>query len=428
MDSIPYDQMVLIGLLLLLSGHFSAAETAITSVNRIRLRHREKDDVKALQSLSLAEHFEQSISAIRIGNNIVNIVIVALVLNFAVDMFGSSTSTFLASTCIVTVLILLFGEMLPKSLVKPYAEKYLLRMSVPLKLMMKLFYPLTWLFVQIKAGINHLLGNKQEEPSVTEEDVKALIQLGEEEGTFHTDEKELVNSVLEFNNIVVNDILTPRPYVVAVSVNASLEEIKDTFIQKQYSRLPIYDGSIDNIIGTIFHRDFFAKYVHDPQFNIREIIREPYFVVGSMKAGHLLKELQKNKVHLAIVLDEYGGTAGIISIEDILEEIVGDIWDEYDENETLVETINHNKLRLDGRISIEELCELLNIREPETAANTLSGWISENLGYLPQKGEIFEYQDYKFIVEEVRNRRIQKVVAELKQVVIKKGTEAIQTA
>lgn len=428
MDSIPYDQMVLIGLLLLLSGHFSAAETAITSVNRIRWRHREKDDVKAQRSLSLAEHFEQSISTIRIGNNIVNIVIVALVLKFAVDMYGNSAGTFLVATCMVTAMILLFGEWLPKSLVRPYAERYLVLISMPLKLVMKLFYPLTWLFAKIKAGIYRLLGNKPEGPSVTEEDVKALIQLGEEEGTFHRDEKELVHSVLEFNDIVVNDILTPRPYVVAVSIDASNEEIKNTFIQKQYSRLPVYEGSIDNIVGTIFHRDFFAKYVHDPHFNIHQIIRKPYFVVGSMKAAHLLKELQKNKVHLAIVLDEYGGTAGIISIEDILEEIVGDIWDEYDENEILVESINHYKFRLDGRISIEELCELLNIREPETSANTLGGWISEKLGYLPQKGEVFEYQDYKFIVEEVRNRRIHKVVAELKQVVMNKGTEAIQTA
>lgn len=429
MDSIPYDQIVLFGLLLLLSGYFSASETAITSVNRIRLRHQSEDsNNKAIRSLHLAEKFDQSISTILIGNNIVNIVIAALATKFATDIYGSTGSTVAISTIIVIVLILVFGEILPKTLVKPYAQKYILVMSLPLTIMMKLFYPLTWLFGQLKAGINQLLGSKQGEPTVTEEDLKALVQIGEEEGTFHSQEKELVHSALEFNSIIVNDILTPRPYVVAVPLTASNEEIKNTFIEKQFSRLPIYDGSIDNVIGTISNRDFFAKYVSDPQFNIHDIIRKPHFVVGSMKIAKLLKELQQQKIHLAIVLDEYGGTAGIISIEDIVEELVGEIWDEFDQNDILIERITDFKIRLDGRVSIEEMCELLNISEPETSANTLSGWILEILGHLPQKGEVLEYLNHTFLVEEVRSRRIQTVVVETQPIVWQSEDEAVHIA
>jgi putative hemolysin len=218
-----------------------------------------------------------------------------------------------------------------------------------------------------------LTGSKPEERTVTEEDLKAMVQIGEDEGTFLTQEKELLHSALEFDDIVVNDILTPRPDVVAISLNASIEEVKNTFIQEQYSRLPVFDENIDNIVGTISHRDFFATYVQQEHFEISELIRKPYFVIGTVKISNLLKELQKNKVHLAIILDEYGGVAGIISIEDIIEEIVGEIWDEHDENETLVEIIDEGKFRLNGRISIEHLEESLNIPPLETSSNTLGG-------------------------------------------------------
>lgn len=422
MDSIPYDSILLLGVLLILSGYFSASETAITSANKIRLRNQaDQDNIKAKRSLTITENFDQSLSTILIGNNIVNIAMATIATKIATDMFGSEGSTIFMTTLIITIMVLIFGEILPKSLAKQFSEKYLLSVSASLMTVMKLFFPITWLFVQLKNVVNKMIGSKQEEPTVTDEDVKALVEIGEEEGTFLSQEKELLHNAIEFDDIVVKDILIPRLDVVAVSIESSVEEIKDVFINEKYSRIPLYEGTIDNIIGIISHRDFFSNYVLNPSFDLQEIVRKPFFTVPSMKISNLLKDLQKNQVHLAVVLDEYGGTAGIVSMEDIIEEIVGDIWDEHDENEVLYETLSEGKVSLDGKISVEDFCEILNIEVPETASQTLSGWISDLLGYLPQKGERVQYNHLNIYVEEVKNRRIGKVVVDI-------DTTAMQTA
>nr|WP_238938018.1 hemolysin family protein [Anaerobacillus isosaccharinicus] len=417
LDSIPYDSILLLGALLILSGYFSASETAITSANKVRLRNQaESNNVKAKRSLKMTENFDQSLSTILIGNNIVNIAMATIATKVATDMYGNNGSTLFITTIVITILVLIFGEILPKSLAKQYAEKYLLTISASLGIVMKIFYPITWLFVQLRVGVSKIIGSNNDEPTVTDEDVKALVEIGEEEGTFLSQEKELLHNAIEFDDIVVKDILTPRPDVVAVSIDSTIDQIKDIFILEKYSRMPVYEGTIDNIIGIISHRDFFEQYVqnHD-SFEITAILRKPYFVISSVKISNLLKELQKNKVHLAIVLDEYGGTSGIISIEDILEEIVGEIWDETDENEVLVENISETKIRLNGRTPIETFCETLNISEIETSSNTLSGWVSENLGYLPKKGETMLFGNFQIYIEDVRNRRIQKVIVEIQE-------------
>lgn len=412
MDSIPYDSIILLGALLILSGYFSASETAITSVNKVRLRNQADNNARAKRSLNMAENFDQSVSTILIGNNIVNIAMAAIATNIATQLYGSNGSTLAITTAVITIVVLVFGEILPKSLAKQYAEKYLLLISASLMTVMKLFYPITWLFVQLKVGIKKLLGADKEEPTVTEEDVIAMVEIGEEEGTFLTQERELLHNAIAFDDIVVKDILTPRPDVVAISEDTSIEEIKDIFIKEQYSRLPLYEGSIDNITGVISHRDFFAQYVQNPNFSLKEIARIPFFVIGSAKISNLLKELQTSQNHLAIVLDEYGGTAGIISIEDIIEEIVGEIWDEHDENENLVEVIDELKFRMDGRLPVEEFTELLQLEVADSTANTLGGWISDMLGYLPKKGERVECESFVIHIEEVKKHRIQKVVVE----------------
>ena len=416
LDSIPYDSIILLGALLLLSGYFSASETAITSVNKVRLRNQaESNNVKAKRSLKMAENFDQSLSTILIGNNIVNIAMATIATKVATDLFGNNGSTLVATTVVITILVLIFGEILPKSLAKQFAEKYLLTISASLGIIMKVFYPITWLFVKLRVGVSKIIGTR-DEPTVTDEDVKALVEIGEEEGTFLTQEKELLHNAIEFDDIVVKDILTPRPDVVAVSIDLSIDQIKDIFIQEKYSRIPVYEGTIDNVIGIISHRDFFEQYVQKGGvFDLTIILMKPYFVISSVKISNVLKELQKNKIHLAVVVDEYGGTAGIISMEDIIEEIVGEIWDEHDENEALFETISDNKIRLNGRIPIETFCEVLEISEIESTSNTLSGWISDNLGYLPKKGETMVFENLQIYIEDVRNRRIQKVIVEIQE-------------
>ncbi|AST90326.1 hypothetical protein BC6307_03095 [Sutcliffiella cohnii] len=415
MDSIPYDSIIFFGALLILSGYFSASETAITSANKVRLRNMADDEnVKAQRSLKLTEKFDHSLSTILIGNNIVNIAMATIATKIATDLFGSQGTTLAISTAVTTILILIFGEVLPKSLAKQYAEKYLLVISASLMAVMKLFYPITWLFVQLKLGINKVLGSKEMEPTVTDEDVKALVEIGEEEGTFLSQEKELLHNAIEFDDIVVNDILTPRPDVVAVSINNSLLDIKETFVREKYSRIPVYEGTIDNIVGIISHRDFFEQYVENKNFELTDIMRKPHFVIGSSKISNLLKELQKSKNHLAIVIDEYGGTAGIISIEDIIEEIVGDIWDEHDESILLIEVLQEGKFRMDGKTSVEDFSTVVNLDVSDSSSITLSGWISEKIGYLPKKGEKIQLDFAEIIIEEVRKNRIQKVLVEVK--------------
>ncbi len=408
---------MLLGALLLLSSYFSASETALTSANRLRLRNQaENNNRKAKRSLTLIERYDQTLSTILVGNNIVNIAMASIATSFATRMYGTQGSTVFLTTLIITAFVLVFGEILPKSLAKQFADKYLLHASASLMIILKICSPLTWLFVKLKEGINGVFGSGKEEPAVTDDDVKALVEMGEEEGVFLTAEKELLHKAIEFDDIVVKNILTPRPDVVAVSVDTPIDEVKDVFIQEKYSRLPVYDGTIDNVVGVIYHRDFFTHYVMDQDgFTLETIMRKPHFVIGSAKISILLEELQKNKVHLAIVLDEFGGTLGIVSMEDIIEEIFGEILDEHDENEVLIEQIDHEKLLINGRYPIEEFSELVNSELPETSSVTLSGWISETLGYLPKKGESLEYDHFNLYIEEVRNRRIQKVILQLSE-------------
>lgn len=416
MDSIPYDSILLLGALLTLSAYFSGSETALTSANKVRLRSQaDINSVKVNRSLTLIKNFDQTLSTLLIGNNIVNIATATIATKIATDIFGNSGSTLFVTTVVITILVLTFGEILPKSFAKLHSEKFLLTVSASLGLILILFHPITWFFVKLRVGVTKVIGSNHEESTVTDEDVKTLVEIGEEEGKFLTQEKELIYNAIEFDDIVVKDILTPRTDMVALSINSTTDQIKDIFIQEKYSRMPMYEGTIDNIVGIISHRDFFEHYVQNNTFNIGLILRKPYFVISSVRISNLLKELQKRKVHLAIVLDEYGGTSGIISIEDILEEIVGEIWDETDENEILVETINENRFRLSGRISIETFCDVLKVYSIETSCNTLSGWVSENLGYLPKKGETMLFGTLKIHIEEVRNRRIQKVLVEIQE-------------
>lgn len=400
MDSIPYDSMILLGVLLLISGYFSAAEMALVSINRIRLRKlTDISETNGKSALALLENFGASLSALSVGKTLMNIIAVVIAVKAATDIFGGGSSVLLASTVVVACTILIISEILPKSLAKRNAEKYLLFTSKSLTAVMKILYPFTRFFVK----------TNQEEPLVTDEDFKVMVDIGEEEGTFLTQEKELLHNAIEFDDIVVKDILTPRPDVVAIANTATVEQIKEIFIQEKYSRIPVYEGSIDNIIGILSYHDFFAKYLQEAEFKLDEIIRKPYFVLGSVKISDLLKELQKSKNPLAIVLDEYGGTSGIVSIEDIIEEIVGDIWDEHDENDMMVELVDEGKYRVAGKISIDEFSETFEVEAPETTSYTLSGWIMDTLGNIPKKGEMIYHQNLMIVVEEVNNRRIQKV-------------------
>lgn len=252
-------------------------------------------------------------------------------------------------------------------------------------------------------------------PSMTEEEIKEMIDLSEEEGVIDNKEKELVHRSLDFNDILVGEIFTPRIDMIAVEVNDSVEKIRDVFLQERYSRVPVYEDDIDHVIGILSESDFLSQLVQQKEVNIRALLRKPLFVVESMKIADLLPALQKSKVHMAIVVDEFGGTAGLITLEDIIEQIVGEIWDEHDDAIKVIQRIDDYSYEMNAELPLDEFCEFMNIDEPESSSHTLGGWVFELLERIPTGGETVQYGPLTLTVRQVENRRIRKVLVSLNE-------------
>ncbi|MFC0560105.1 hemolysin family protein [Halalkalibacter alkalisediminis] len=410
MDDVPSSLIALFIVLLLLSAFFSSAETAFSSVNKIRLRNYEGEGRRgAKKAVQIAEDFDKTLSTLLVGNNLVNIAAATLSSQIAIRLFGPSLGVFI-STFVVTILVLIFGEIIPKSLAKEYAESYALKTSGLLLLLIQVFYPITWLFLQLKKLVSLFVKNKDHTPSVTEEEIKMLVQISEDEGVIGKNEKEMVHRSLEFDDIIVHEILKPRPDMIAVEVNQSVTEIKDVFFKERFSRLPVYEGNVDNIIGILSERDFLTAYIqHGDSIEIRSLIRHPLFVVESMKISTLLPELQKKKVHMAIVIDEFGGTSGLITLEDILEEIVGEIWDEHDISVNQVKQVGPSNYVVNADYSIDDFAQFVDMDAPSTSNHTLGGWLIEEFQRIPKEGEEFSYQDLTIRITNAEEKRIRQV-------------------
>lgn len=416
MGDLPLSLIFLLIVLILLSAFFSASETAFSSVNKIRLKNYVDEKRRgSKKALYVAENFDRALSTILVGNNIVNIAAASISTKVATDLFGGNTGLVI-STVGMTILILIFGEVLPKSFAKEHAESFSLLVSDVLYMLIQLFTPITALLVMLKQLVSKLFGNqKTDVPSVTEEELKVMINLSEEEGVIDNKEKELVHRSLDFNDILVGEIFTPRIDIVAVEVNQPIEEIRDIFLQERYSRVPVYEGDIDNVIGILSESDFFSQLVQGKKVNIRELLRTPLFVVESMRISTLLPELQKSKVHMAIVIDEFGGTSGLITLEDILEQIVGEIWDEHDEAVKTFQKINDYEYEFNAELPLDEFCDILGIDELESSSHTLGGWVFEMFERIPTVGESFEYESLTVTVRQVENRRIRKVLVRIRE-------------
>lgn len=414
MGDLPLSLIFLLIVLILLSAFFSASETAFSSVNKIRLKNYVDEKRRgSKKALYIAENFDRALSTILVGNNIVNIAAASISTKVATDLFGGNTGLVI-STVGMTILILVFGEVLPKSFAKEHAESFSLLVSDVLYMLIQLFTPITALLVMLKQLVSKLFGNqKTDVPSVTEEELKVMVNLSEEEGVIDNKEKELVHRSLDFNDILVGEIFTPRIDIVAVEVNQPIEEIRDIFLQERYSRVPVYEGDIDNVIGILSESDFFSQLVQGKKVNVRELLRTPLFVVESMRISTLLPELQKSKVHMAIVIDEFGGTSGLITLEDILEQIVGEIWDEHDEAVKTFQKINDYEYEFNAELPLDEFCDILGIDELESSSHTLGGWVFEMFERIPTVGESFEYESLTVTVRQVENRRIRKVLVRI---------------
>ena len=399
--------LIALVVLIILSGFFSSTETAYSCANRIKLRALSSSGNKrAKQVLDLAEtNYDRLISTILIGNNIVNIVATTLATIFFADLIKNSATANVVSTVVMTLAILIFGEITPKLIAKTYPEKMAMAFYPLIKAVYYLLFLLNLVFAGWKWLISKIFRFKDDDV-VTEEEIMTIVEEAEEDGTLKEEETELIRSVIEFDDLEVGDILVPRVNIIAVEVSSSMDDIKKVFAREGYSRLLVYKDSIDTVIGTIHEKDFFNAYLAGKK-GIDGIMQNAFYTTEHAKISDLLKQLQKKKLHIAVVLDEYGGTLGLITMEDILEELVGEIYDEHDEIINYFKDLNETTCIVDGNAPVNETFEKFNLEQDESVdANTMSGFVIEQLGIIPHAGYQFEYKNISIEVLKSTVKRV----------------------
>lgn len=409
MDSSIIPNIVIIIMLLVLSALFSSCETAFSSVNKIRLKnYAAKGDKRAEKALKIANKFEDALTAILIGNNIVNILSTSISTVLFTQILGPGGVG--AATVVMTVLVLVFGEITPKSFAKNHAEQCALMFAEPLSAFMIVLKPVVMIFKVIQK----LFKPKTEQPSVTEDELKYIIDEIEEQGVLEEQESDLVRSALEFDEITVDEILIPRVNVIAIEKNTPFNEIKEKFLTDMYSRLPVYEKNIDNIIGVITNKSFF-RLMNENKENISDIIQEIIHISDLKLISEALKEMQKSKMHMAVVMDQYGGTKGIITLEDIIEELVGEIYDENDEIIAHFVKTGDNEYEVSGELSISDMLENLDMPEDkiECSGNSVGGWIMELLGHVAVENETVQSDIFKMTVLSMEDQKILKIRLEI---------------
>ena len=408
----PLPLFIVLLVLILLSGFFSATETAYSCANKIKLKTyvtQGKKNAKAVYRYA-DEGFDKLVTSILVGNNVVNLTASALgTILFTKLMINNPDLAPTVSTAVLTVVVLIFGEITPKYLASVYPEKMCF-LFYPL---MQLFYWILWPFSKVfdfyKAGLAKIFKLKKDE-TVTDEELLSLVEEAEESGALKEDESELVRSALEFDDLKVEDILVPRVNVYAVDVDWTMEEVCEAFKKTGYSRMPVYKDTIDNVIGVVHERDFFVGYLNGEK-QIGHLVQDIAFTTEYTRISALLKQLQKQKIHMAAVSDEYGGLVGIVTLEDILEELVGEIWDEHDEEEVLFGEIAEGEYWVDGRCSLETFFELYELEQfdEEFDSNTIGGWVTETYGGIPPIGETLQFADLEIKVVKTTKKKVLKV-------------------
>ena len=390
------------------SAFFSASETAFSSLNQIRLKSRAEDgDSSAARVLNMAEQYDKLLSTILIGNNIVNIAAASIGTILFTQMLGAERGV-TVSTIVLTIIVLIFGEVTPKSLAKEMPEKVATAVSPFLVLLMALMTPLTWLFTQWKKLLSRFV-HSGEADTITEGELMTMVSEAENDGELTDRESELIRSAIEFDDVEVEEILTPRVDVVAVEDDIPLEELAQTFAESGYSRLPVYHGTIDNIIGVVHEKDFYIARLKKAT-KIDDLVVPTLYTTGSTQISQLLRTLREQHHHLAVVVDEYGGTEGIITLEDILEELVGEIWDEHDEVTEDFRKQSDGSWLVSGSASVDDLYEELDLPEEEDIdSNTVNGLVQEKTCHLPKVGDHFTLGEYDGVVTRTAKRRVTEV-------------------
>lgn len=403
--------LIVMIILVFFSAFFSSAETAFSSLNKVKLKamSESKNQKKIEKTLSLADDYDMVLSTILIGNNIVNIASTSIATLFFTGLLGDNSDLGATiSTVVMTIIVLIFGEITPKTIAKETAESYAIAITPVIKAFIFIFYPLNLLFRGWKLLLNKIFGLGKAD-TVTEEELKTYVDEAHTGGEIDENESELIRSSIEFDDLYVSDILTPRVDVEAVEKYWKLDEIEKVFKQSRFSRLPVYIGDIDNIVGVIHHRDFEEARQRGLK-SLRTILNPVPMVSPDTKISKMMRILQKNKTHLAVVVDEFGGTEGIVTLEDIIEELVGEIWDEHDEVQIDIEKISDNEFFVYGSASVDTMFEYFNIVPiKKSDITTVNGWIMENTDKIPEVGDSFDYDLIHAEVVTVDGRRADKI-------------------
>ena len=402
--------LIIILLCVVMSAYFSATETAFSTFNKIRVKNlAEKGNKRAARALKLSENYDTLISTILIGNNIVNILAASLATLYFTDLLkGGSAAQFATtiSTAVMTILVLTFGEISPKTLAKQSPEKFVLFATPLISVLVVIFTPLSFIFKQLQNMLTKIF-KSDDEQGMTEEELISIIEEAAEDGDLDEEESTLIKSAIEFNELEVGDIFTPRIDITAVRSDISKEDLAKVFSESGYSRIPIYDDDLDNINGLVYYKDFFSD-AQNTAIPISEIVKPVMYVTKTQKINDVLKDLQEKQMHMAIVTDEYGSTAGIVTLEDILEEIVGEIWDEHDEIIEEIKNVGDGEYIVSGMANLEKLFEELDIQlDEEMDAMTVNGWAMNILDRIPEEGDSFEELGLTVKVLKMDGRRIE---------------------
>ena len=400
---------ILLVILIALSAFFSASETAYTTVNKIRLQNYvDAGSKKAKTALFIAENYDRTLTTILIGNNIVNIGASSIATLLFVKLFGPSGAAI--STAVMTILILIFGEVLPKSFAKESSEKFALAFSRPLRILMTVFWPVVFLFIQLKKVAKHISPIKEEEtPTVTE--LKFIVESIEDEGVLEKQESELVQHALEFDEKTVQEVLTPRVDMTTLDIEDDLQTNIGLVLTERFSRIPVCRGTSDRIIGILHTKDLLEALVRGDAIDLASMVQPAFFVYKTKKLSSLLADFKRNKTHVAIVTDDYGGTVGMVTMEDLLEELVGDIWDEDEEIIRDFVRIDSQHFLISGDLTIRELFDHLDLPFSNLESNHTScgGWALEALGHIPQAGEAFQFKNMTLTIQEMDDQRVKKL-------------------
>lgn len=415
---------IVIGLLILCSSFFSCIETAFSCVSTARLKNEEsKGNKKAKNALFITENFDKALTTILIGNNVVNLGCSSLATVLCMNIFQNFAAAI--STGLTTILVLTFGEIIPKCIGKEKSEAVALNTAIILKGLMIVLTPLSFLFIAIKTGALKLLNIRNDSPTVTEDELKYIIEHSENEGVLEEEESEMVQSALEFDEKSAFEVLTPRVDMLALDIDDDFETNKNKILTERYSRVPVYKENIDNILGILYTRDYLEELIDGKTPDIKLLINDAFFTYKSRKLSALMNDLRKNQVNMAIVTDEYGGTLGIVTMEDLIEEIVGEIYDEDEDIEKEYTKLRENCYFVSGDLEFDQLLELTDREDfdNDTESHTVGGFIFEHMGRIPKEGDKFEIDGLSFEVYKVEERRIISAIVKVDPSKVKKEEE-----